>query len=136
MQNISPDIWGKHGWKFMHYITLAYPDKPTEEDKKAIKIYFTSVGKVLPCYSCRLNYEKHLQKYPLTDTVVSSEKNLSKWLVDIHNEVNEVNGKHKYTIGEFYGEYLNQPTEYCYHNYVLMFVLVIIVIIFFTRRFI
>jgi hypothetical protein len=34
MQNINPNIWGTHGWTFMHYITLAYPENPSEEDKK------------------------------------------------------------------------------------------------------
>ena len=29
----GPDVWGPHGWKFIHYVTLGYPDKPTKEDK-------------------------------------------------------------------------------------------------------
>lgn len=136
MQNINPDIWGTHGWKFMHYITLAYPENPSEEDKKTIKTYFTNVGNVLPCYSCRLNYKKHLQKRPLNNMVVSSEKNLSKWLVDIHNDINEAHGKRRYTMEEFYNEYLNSHNKYCYTNYILISGLVVLIIIFLMKRFI
>jgi hypothetical protein len=136
MQNINPNIWGTHGWTFMHYITLAYPENPSEEDKKNIKTYFTNVGKILPCYSCRLNYKKHLHKRPLTSMVVSNEKNLSKWLVDIHNDINEEYGKRKYTMEEFYDEYLGSHNKYSYTNYILIIGLVILIIIFFMKRFI
>jgi hypothetical protein len=135
MQNINPDIWGMHGWKFMHYITLAYPDKPTEEEKYSIKLYFNNVGKVLPCYSCRINYEKHLNKYPLDDTVVLCQTNLVKWLVDIHNAVNTTHGKRTYTMDEFYGEYLGRQNKY-YENYILIIILVILVVIFLMKKFI
>ena len=32
-QAIKPSIWGPHGWKFMHYVSLGYPNNPTENDK-------------------------------------------------------------------------------------------------------
>ena len=28
-QVITPDIWGPHGWKFLHYISFGYPENPT-----------------------------------------------------------------------------------------------------------
>ena len=34
--NMGPDIWGPHGWKFLHFVTLGYPEKPTENEKKKI----------------------------------------------------------------------------------------------------
>ena len=135
MQNINPDIWGLHGWKFMHYITLSYPEKPTEKEKEDIKLFFNSVGRVLPCYLCRVNYEKHLNNSPLNDTVISCEKNLSKWLVDIHNEVNNIHGKHKYTMDEFYEEYLGKKNN-CYQSHILILILIILIMIFFIKRFI
>jgi hypothetical protein len=27
---ISPKVWGKEGWHFIHYVALNYPDKPTQ----------------------------------------------------------------------------------------------------------
>ena len=29
-----PEIWGKHGWNFLHLITMGYPDNPTEDEKR------------------------------------------------------------------------------------------------------
>ena len=30
----GPNVWGPHGWKFIHYITLGYPRKPTNKIKQ------------------------------------------------------------------------------------------------------
>ena len=38
--SIKPSIWGPHGWKFMHYVSLGYPSNPTEEDKKNYKTFY------------------------------------------------------------------------------------------------
>ena len=31
---VSPKHWGREGWKFIHWVALTYPSKPTEKDKK------------------------------------------------------------------------------------------------------
>ena len=35
---ITPQEWGPHGWKFIHYVSLGYPENPTEEDKHKYKM--------------------------------------------------------------------------------------------------
>jgi len=37
--SIKPNIWGPHGWKFMHYVSLGYPVNPTESEKQNYKNY-------------------------------------------------------------------------------------------------
>ena len=27
--SLKPKIWGPHGWKFLHYVSLGYPEKPS-----------------------------------------------------------------------------------------------------------
>jgi hypothetical protein len=93
---ITPNIWGPHGWKFLHYVTFAYPDKPSEEDKLNYKTFLTSLGTVLPCTLCSDNYKKHLLLYPLDDIVLSSNENLIRWGIDMHNEVNKLNNNKIY----------------------------------------
>ena len=44
----------------LHFIALAYPEKPSEEQKKNYKIFFDSLKNVLPCILCSNNYKKHL----------------------------------------------------------------------------
>lgn len=88
-----PKIWGPDGWTFLHAITLQYADIPTIQDKDNMRNFFDSLGHVLPCYKCKINYGNHLVKHPLSDYVLSSKTRLVKWLIDIHNEVNIMTGK-------------------------------------------
>ena len=37
---MDPEVWGPHGWYFLHSITLAYPDNPTDDDKTYHKNFF------------------------------------------------------------------------------------------------
>ena len=38
--SIKPNIWGPFGWKFMHYVSFGYPDKPTTQDKQNYKNFY------------------------------------------------------------------------------------------------
>ena len=88
-KNISPDLWGPHLWKFMHYLTLSYPENPTEEDKDNLYNFFLTIQTVLPCEKCRYNFKSHLEKTPLTEEILADNAKVIKWLFDIHNEVNK-----------------------------------------------
>ena len=39
-QLIIPKVWGPHGWKFIHYVTLGYPEKPNNAQKERYKAFF------------------------------------------------------------------------------------------------
>ena len=91
--NLGPSIWGPHGWKFIHMIALAYPDNPTNDNKKNYKNFFTGIQYILPCSICRDNYKKHLKDFPLTNKILNSRELLIKWTIDIHNMVNKETGK-------------------------------------------
>jgi len=97
---ITPDIWGPHGWKFMHYVALAYPAKPTSEQKNEYKVFFESIQNILPCGMCSYNYKKHLKELPIDDKVLESNITLLKWTIDMHNKVNVQNGKREYNSEE------------------------------------
>jgi predicted helicase len=77
---ITPEVWGPYGWKFMHFVALAYPQKPTADDKKNYKTFFESIQNILPCALCSNNYKKHLLELPLTDSVLESNVNLIRAL--------------------------------------------------------
>lgn len=95
-KNINPAIWGPICWKMLEHILSAYPDNPTREEADSMYNFITAFGQVLPCEKCRANFESHLEKYPLSDEVLSSNKNINIWLINIHNEVNATTGKQKY----------------------------------------
>lgn len=136
MQNINPDIWGPPGWRFMHYITLSYPIEPSDKNKEDIKRFFTSVGPVLPCESCRIHFNSHRHKHPITDDVLSTRDNLVIWLMNIHNEVNLIKGKPIYTLDMLYDEYMRpKETLLCDVNYTLLIMLVILIVMYLFRRY-
>ena len=89
----GPDTWGPHGWKFIHYITLGYPNNPTKSDKIKYKNFFLSLTTVIPCILCRINYEKHLTEYPINNDVLKNKETLITWGIKMHNLVNIENNK-------------------------------------------
>jgi hypothetical protein len=92
-QLIIPNVWGPHGWKFIHYVTLGYPENPTLYQKERYKTFLLLLQDVLPCSLCANHYKENLQKFPLTDDILDSRDKLIKWGIDIHNSVNELNNK-------------------------------------------
>jgi hypothetical protein len=81
-------IWGPHAWEFLHTITFNYPQHPTAEDKQQVQSFFQHVGPILPCPTCRTHFQNLLQQHPIEPHLVSRDR-LSRWLVDIHNQVNQ-----------------------------------------------
>ena len=96
MTNLGPESWGPHAWKFIHIVALAYPVKPTLEDKQNYKRFYTTIGDIIPCAHCKEHYKEHLIKNPITDDVLMNRKKLLNWTIDIHNEVNKLTGKTTY----------------------------------------
>lgn len=100
-KNIDPTIWGPHLWKFMHYLTLSYPENPTEEEKDTLYNFFHTIQTVLPCEKCRYNFKAHLERTPLSEDILSNNSKVIRWLFDIHNEVNKSTGKPELPYDEF-----------------------------------
>jgi predicted RND superfamily exporter protein len=117
-QIITPDIWGPHGWKFIHYITMAYPQNPTSTQKEKYKVFLLLLKDVLPCSLCAKHYEENLNILPLTDHVLSSRDNLVRWGIDIHNKVNESNNKPIYKYEDAI-KLINNNSE-CKQNIVII----------------
>jgi hypothetical protein len=96
----GPDVWGPPGWKFIHFVTMGYPNYPTESIKKKYYDYFHSLKNVIPCSICASHFAENLEELPLDDIVLSSRENLVRWGINIHNVVNKKNGKKVYTFEE------------------------------------
>jgi hypothetical protein len=96
----GPNIWGPHGWKFLHYVTMGYPDEPTQEDKNTYKQFFELFAQTIPCDLCANNYKHHLQLYPLSDYHLENRMRLIQWGISMHNLVNEMHEKKTFTFEE------------------------------------
>lgn len=94
----GPEIWGPHGWKFIHYITLGYPSNPTNKDKRNYYDFFMSLANVIPCSICEGHFKEHILITPLDDEALSSRENLMAWGISMHNHVNARNTKKIYSV--------------------------------------
>jgi FAD-linked sulfhydryl oxidase len=136
--NISPLLWGKHLWKFMHYLTLSYPENPSIDEQNKIKNFFMIIGDYLPCEKCRINYKRHQEELPLTNEILQSRDKLILWLVDLHNIVNAETGKKRFTIEEFYEEYRfnkeDKVKENIFNKYIILIMVIILILLFLLYR--
>jgi hypothetical protein len=96
---MNPEIWGPKAWLFLHSITLAYPNNPTETDKNNYKVFFNTLQHVLPCQKCSYNFQNNFKNNSI-DNHLDSKKSLVKWLIGIHNSINEENNKSIMTYDE------------------------------------
>jgi hypothetical protein len=99
--------WGPNIWQTLHFISLGYPDNPSELDKEKYKNFFLLFQYILPCKICSNHYSENLQKNPITDKVLSSKNNLILWVIDIHNQVNISLGKPELSLDEVLDIYGN-----------------------------
>jgi hypothetical protein len=86
-------VWGPHGWRFLHYVSLGYPNNPSEEDKINYMNFYQMIKNVLPCSVCSRHYEENYNAMPLTDEILSSKEKLVEWVITMHNIVNHSTGK-------------------------------------------
>ena len=86
-------IWGPSGWLFLHCITFGYPYKIDPNNKEHLEKqndyykFFYYLGKVLPCKYCRISYMDFFTENSIMHAL-ETRKDLTKWLYDIHNLVN------------------------------------------------
>lgn len=87
---MDPTIWGKHMWTTIHFIALGFPQKPSDEQKTIFKSFFENLYKVLPCNSCSEHLKNTIMnELPLYANNLSSNTELFKWTVELHNIVNK-----------------------------------------------
>lgn len=85
-------IWGPPSWDNFHATQFGYPIEPTDEEKQDYKMYFTLVGKVLPCCFCKDSYQEFIGPdgdVQLTDAIMESRETLTRWGHALHDRINQ-----------------------------------------------
>lgn len=130
-------IWGPGAWTFLHSITFNYPIHPTSKQKQEHYNFFKNLENILPCNICKNHYKHNLNKFPLNENILSNKNNFIKWLIDIHNSVNQLNGKKIYTYNEVIKLYNNKyfdKNNYNYFIYIFVFLFILIIIYLYLKR--
>jgi len=84
----DPRIWGWDAWKFLHRSAIAYPAKPSDEQKQRARNFFEALPLFIPCPSCAVHYKKYFDT-TFSDETLKSSKTLSKWIYELHETVNK-----------------------------------------------
>lgn len=79
--------WGPGAWKFLHAATFAQEETISAEQQERLKMFFELIGHVLPCGKCQEHYRSYCKDHPVQ---VGTREELSRWLVDLHNQVNVI----------------------------------------------
>ena len=87
----QPQEWGPGAWKFLHTITFSYPESPDQKTQERTYRFFDALQHVLPCSKCRGHYSNQFRR--ITSSTFRNRESLTRWLVDLHNVVNESHGK-------------------------------------------
>lgn len=81
---------GRATWKFLHTMTLRFPDKPTDSDRQLLLRFFTDFSQLYPCGECATHFQALLKELP---PQTSSRMASALWLCEAHNRVNKRLGK-------------------------------------------
>ncbi|KAH5221772.1 sulfhydryl oxidase [Parastagonospora nodorum] len=76
---------GRAAWKVLHTTFARFPEKPTDEEKEALRSYVHLFQRLYPCGECAEHFGQILAKYP---PQVSSRTAAAMWGCLIHNKVN------------------------------------------------
>ena len=131
--------WGPSAWLFLHSVSFQYPENPTDQDKNNYKIFFESLQNILPCPNCREHYQKNLKENPMN---LESRESLIKWVIDLHNLVNQKNSKKEYSYDEVKDLYQSKYNYSIKENesvesnmkFVLILILMILIIFYFFKK--
>jgi len=86
--------WGPDAWDLLHFISLDYPNNPSDNDKLIYSHFFNSLPFVLPCFYCRSSFTDYLKELPI-ENYFNSKKNIIEWVWKLHNKVNDKLRKQK-----------------------------------------
>ncbi|KAI9651539.1 MAG: hypothetical protein M1831_000776 [Alyxoria varia] len=93
---------GRSAWKVFHTTFARFPDKPTGDERTALKSYIYLFQRLYPCGECASHFGEILDRYP---PQVSSRSAAAAWGCHVHNEVNKSLKKELFDcskIGDFY----------------------------------
>lgn len=89
--NINPEEWGRFAWDTIFYFCVFYKENNLESQKIMIKFIYL-LRYLLPCNSCKKNYEKNIRNFNIK-TVSISKEHLIDFFIYIKTEVAAMNGK-------------------------------------------
>ncbi|KAL1918207.1 uncharacterized protein VTP21DRAFT_3473 [Calcarisporiella thermophila] len=101
---------GAATWTFLHTMAAYYPDTPTPPQQEGMTSMLRHFSWFYPCGHCADHLRKEMKTRPPR---VETREALSKWMCEVHNEVNERLGKEKFdcSIGNLDKRWRDGPED-------------------------
>jgi hypothetical protein len=114
-------VWGPALWFALHCISLNFPVKPTPEDKRNYRVFFESLGNVLPCGVCRSNFKQNLDDIGYDVNIHYESRVMFSYLVySLHDQVRQNQKKsNDMTYVDCYTFYEQFRAQSCVPNTIL-----------------
>jgi hypothetical protein len=128
VETAEPRIFGPIIWPGLHIMAQNYPENPNKYHKQGCKKFLAGLPFMLPCADCgshllkselygegedtmeaKSNPKNQKQRMKNMYNACSSRYNLSEFLVEAHNKVNENNGKPTWTGEQAKNFYSKMP---------------------------
>jgi hypothetical protein len=93
------NVWGPHYWFFLHTVAFTYPVTPNKVTKRKYYDFIQNFPLFIPSENIGNRFAELLDKYPVTP-YLDSRESFSRWVIFIHNKVNNMLGKKEYTYLE------------------------------------
>ena len=77
---------GRATWKFLHTLTMLFPENPTPQQSRDFKEFFRLFSLLYPCGDCAAHFQKLLKDMP---PQAGSRRNAAIWLCNAHNVGNK-----------------------------------------------
>ncbi|KAJ1347332.1 hypothetical protein KIN20_002368 [Parelaphostrongylus tenuis] len=87
---VDKDELGRSTWNLLHTMSVYYPQKPTEVEKKTASTFMESLAKLYPCDFCAKDLRKDLKGEP---PKLENREEFAMWMCRLHNKVNRKMGK-------------------------------------------
>jgi hypothetical protein len=110
---IDISVWGPCCWKFLHTLSFAYPPTASRKRTKSMFTFLHSFAEQIPCAKCM----HHMQQM-LSEQLVNSASPhlvgrdaLSRFIVDLHNQVNQRISKPQQLYADVHHAYMDAVEE-------------------------
>ena len=90
---------GSATWKLLHTMSVNFPERPTESERRDMEQFVSLFGRLYPCRPCAEDFVEDVRRHPV-DT--ASGPRFARWLCGAHNRVNEKLGKEQFDCSKVY----------------------------------
>ena len=99
---------GRAAWAHLHTMAAYYPVQPSPAQQRDMHDFMLLYMNQYPCLYCRDRSMEEVQRNPPR---VSDRRQLSEWVCEVHNEVNERLGKAVFDCGRVDERWRTGPTD-------------------------